>query len=85
MSKQNEPAFPVNDEHLAGQLIKNGQSPEGMSKRFYAACKAMQQLIDSRIFEIKDTNYPQHTIIDRKNLVKEAYKVADEMIKQEEL
>ena len=44
---------------------------DGMSKRFYAACIAMQALL---------TNYPNYP-----EIIKESYDLADELLKQENL
>lgn len=48
---------------------------EGMSKRFYAACSAMQGLIASTAGE---SSYPQPL-----DIIIRAYEFADELLKQE--
>ena len=50
---------------------ENGYLQEGMSKRFYAACAAMQGLLAHYGLAYSE----QHT--------KESYKLADELLKQE--
>ena len=62
-----EPAFP-NESNAYMQM------PDcfGMSKRFYAACAAMQGILSN--------NPPS----DDKTLVKQAYAIADELLKQED-
>ena len=69
-----EPAFPV-PTNCRLKLDSNGNvvnSPEdGMSKRFYAACAAMQGLVAHYGLAYSE----QHA--------KESYKLADELLKQE--
>ena len=48
---------------------------EGMSKRFYAACAAMQGMLANQSV----THIPDEIVI------KTAYKLADELLKQEQL
>ncbi len=50
-------------------------TPNGMSKRFYAACAAMQGMLANQSV----TNVPDEIVI------KTAYKIADELLKQEDL
>jgi hypothetical protein len=68
-----ESAFPepyVNDPHLAITHTK------GMSKRFYAACAAMQGVLAaSNILQIKTPHIEL--------LTKISYEIADELLKQE--
>ena len=62
----------------------NGYLQEGMSRRFYAACAAMQALI---------TNFPKERMIndgyipltEYSEIIKESYEFADELLKQENL
>lgn len=74
MSKKlgNEPAFPVR------------YSSSGMSKRFYAACAAMQGLLANELYMKDATKY---SVENRLNLIpeiiKNAYFCADELLKQE--
>lgn len=65
-----EPAFPVVE-------TKNIESIElGISKRFYAACAAMQGLLaNSEITEIVHRNVSK--------AIKDCYMLADELLKQE--
>ena len=73
-----EPAFANGSKNL---FDENGIL-NGMSKRFYAACDAMQGLI---------MNFPKERMVndgyiansDYPELIKEAYELADELLKQE--
>lgn len=59
-------------EYDAQNNVLNSQNP-GMSKRFYAACAAMQGLmvgVDDPVYE---------------NIAKISFKMADELLKQENL
>ena len=76
MSKEKleqEAAFPEQTwEYDAQNNVLNSQNP-GMSKRFYAACAAMQGLmvgVDDPVYE---------------NIAKISFKMADELLKQENL
>lgn len=71
-------AFPVGGSKMAEKLIELGMNPFGMDKRFYAACAAMQGILASYA-GIKIEEYPINWI------AKESYKIADEMLKQENL
>ena len=62
-----EPAFP--------NLSILTYSPEGMSKRFYAACAAMQGLLANR--------YPDVIGLTTEQLIGVSYECADELLKQE--
>lgn len=64
-----EPAFPIENE--PGKY-GNGYTESGMSKRFYAACAIVQGTV------INNNLIGQYDFI-----VKEAYKFADELLKQE--
>ncbi len=66
--QNNESAFPWGDY----EGLKAGQS--GMSKRFYAACKAMEAMMMDKL-------HPNDKMI--KGVIKDAYRIADEMLKQE--
>ena len=69
-------AFPMTDYKFADNMMSNGMSPFGMTKRFYAACAAMQGILASYAgIQIKE--FPAEWI------VKESYKLADELLKQE--
>ena len=68
-----EPAFPVDGENQSDSL-KYGLS--GMSKRFYAACFAMQG-----IAAIHSTR----SDIDNEWICKTAFNMEDELLKQENL
>lgn len=69
-----ESAFPYEYENRDGTR----QPLPGMSKRFYAACAAMQGLLSA------DAKYNGKTD-DRESLIKDAYAFADELLKQENL
>ena len=66
-----EPAFPINEMGSDREISFN----PGISKRFYAACAAMQSLI---------TSSPEGFGAISRN-VKTAYEYADELLKQENL
>lgn len=69
---KNEPAFPVENKEYGNV----GINEIGMSKRFYAACMAMQGLLAG----IKTT----YSIApDSERIVKDAYVLADELLKAE--
>ena len=59
--------------NITNDMPVDGQP--GMSKRFYAACKAMQAMMMDKL-------HPNENMI--KGVVEDAYKIADEMLKQEE-
>ena len=80
-----EPAFPmVNSEGLPGDLsIVNcnpANSSVGMSKRFYAACAAMQGLLSNSFV---NTVLSQNPEVQNTEVVNKAYAIADELLKQE--
>lgn len=61
---------------------------EGMSKRFYAACAAMQGLIaakQSMYMVNSPTNDPMDGFVEPISLCRDAYSFADELLKQENL
>ena len=65
-----EPAFPC--EHFP-----QDSTVEGMSKRFYAACAAMQGMLANPNENLV------HTV--DSDIVRVAYKMADELLKQENI
>ena len=70
-----EPAFPDPSRGME-QSISNQTpwaNPEGMSKRFYAACAAMQGLLSNSL--AIDSEFD--------NICKAAFMAADELLKQE--
>ena len=69
----------INLEEILNENVKLG-----MSKRFYAACVAMQGLIINFSDERK-VNGGFIAITDQVELIKEAYEFADELLKQENL
>lgn len=71
-----EPAFAMSNSEL--NFNKQGvvkDESNGMSKRFYAACAAMQGMLANQSV----THIPDEIVI------KTAYKIADELLKQEDL
>jgi len=73
MSKNNGgPAFPVDGQYASDALKHNTQ---GMSKRFYAACAAMQGILAHSGY------YDDKGIM--QGFVHRAYIIADELLKQE--
>ena len=81
---EQEPAYP----EIFYKYTPNGSYPEimhhpGMSKRFYAACAAMQGLLSNSVFMSYMTQeYSNNT---DKEVVRNAYELADELLKQENL
>ena len=69
-----EPAFPFRDDFESSEHVFNG-----MSKRFYAACAAMQGLC---AVPEKGTFYTIEDFYEK--TVLHAYKLADELLKQEQ-
>ena len=72
-----EPAFPASHEQF-----ETIPTYKGMSKRFYAACAAMQGML------AHSTRYhcrPEDSHLTwKQGLIKEAYELADELLRQEE-
>ena len=68
-----EPAFPVESKEYGNV----GIDEIGMSKRFYAACAAMQGLYANP--------HPIFVNAGIESLIKQAYYAADELLRQEEL
>ena len=71
-----EPAFPGDLTEL-GQFGDFNRHDEGMSKRFFAACAAMQGILAS---------WTRHSMPEKIGIemtVKTAYECADELLKQE--
>jgi len=77
MEKKNklgqEPAYPNKRYDINGAMDRQYK---GMSKRFYAACAAMQGLTQ-RFIGIYSSDE------DIKGIVKQSYKLADELLRQE--
>ena len=58
-------------------------TPNGMSKRFYAACAAMQgMLAHSTRYHCRKED---EALTWKQGMIKEAYELADELLKQEKL
>ena len=55
-------------------------TPNGMSKRFYAACAAMQGLLSNSFV---NTVLSQNPEVQNTEIVNKAYAIADELLKQE--
>lgn len=72
-----EPAFPNSNEKIAMAIFNTNGDPTGMSKRFYAACAAMQGLIAG--CNVNDGGF------DAKWTAKAAFNMANELLKQENL
>ena len=68
-----EPAFPTEYENRDGSR----QPIEGMSKRFYAACAAMQGLLANSNYNDTDAK------ANKEHLINLCYEIADELLKQE--
>ena len=68
-----EPAFPIEAQN-APYLLALGYA--GMTKRFYAACAAMQACISCGAFNLTDTTAPYF-------IAEKAYDIADELLNQE--
>ena len=75
-----EPAYPntpitqLDGETILGSACFGSQS-SGMSKRFYAACSAMQGLMANA--------HPTYILMSIENMAHWAYSAADELLKQE--
>jgi len=80
----------MNDEKLGQEpafacmygTSENGYLQEGMSKRFYAACMAMQGLLSNHVYMDNLAYKFENGDIE---LVKDAYEIADELLRQENL
>ena len=69
-----EPAFANGSKNIINEDI-----PNGMSKRFYAACAAMQGLLAGRSTHMSLSTIGEYGVIEY------AYKFADELLRQENL
>lgn len=82
---KNDPAFPTPD-YIMENSCKIDFNPMGMSKRFYAACAAMQGLLaNPNTAGQLSRQLPTSASIEEcyASIVATAYSVADEMLKQE--
>ena len=70
-----EPAFANTETYNPNNMECNGTYESGMSKRFYAACAAMQGLIAN--------SYIQCSTASDVDLISKSYELADELLKQE--
>ena len=71
-----KPAFPFIEEITGNYGEKYWQTTPGQSKRFYAACAAMQGLLSNP--------YPDIIWLDNKVICEMAYMFADKLLTQEE-
>jgi hypothetical protein len=77
LGQQSAFPMPAYSDPLAGTGQNNTHCQTyGISKRFYAACAAMQGILSS---SLANPSQPVHFI----NIVEDAYKFADELLKQE--
>ena len=77
MSKEKlgqEPAFPSKN------MARATGYPEGISKRFYAACMAMQGLLSNHVYMDNLADKFEDADIE---VVKDAYGIADKLLKAE--
>ena len=72
-----EPAFANTETYNPNNMECNGTYQQGMSKRFYAACAAMQGILASGV------KVGGESIITPEIVIPYAYKFADELLKQE--
>lgn len=80
-----EPAFPITEEQM-DRIEKYPHMSEmaGMSKRFYAACAAMQGLLANELYMKAATKYSIETELHLiPEIIKNAYSCAEELLKQE--
>lgn len=71
-----QPAFPFVEEQIGNYGEKYDVITSGMSKRFYAACAAMSGIMANQSAEPTiDTHF--------KNIAEDAYRMADELLRQE--
>jgi len=68
-----EPAFPLKSEGIANRQ-------KGMSKRFYAACAAMQGILSNEELRTKILSDQRNG---HKDLIGISYEYADELLKKE--
>lgn len=78
-----EPAFPLDGQFAMSALKSNNF---GMSKRFYAACAAMQGMLANMEFlKANGQAALQNGLKPEEFFIKTAYSLADELLKQENL
>lgn len=81
-----EPAFANSETYNPNNMEANGMFSPGMSKRFYAACTAMQGLLaNTNTARQLSRQLPKSASIDDcyVSVVATAYAMADEILKQE--
>ena len=71
-----EPAFPTEVEHDGVFGMRYKTKTQGISKRSYAACAAMQGLLSNGSFNIHEPETPSQ-------IARNAYELADELLKWE--
>lgn len=76
-----EPAFPTQGwEQTLNGVIAPVSQDLGISKRFYAACKAMQGILSNQLLVDK---YLRSNQIPEQAIINASYVFADELLKQE--
>ena len=76
-----EPAYPIEKELNYDNYGILPEFENGMSKRFYATCAAMQGLLTNEIYmSYMAKEYREKT---NKAVIEDAYEIADELLKQE--
>jgi hypothetical protein len=91
---EQEPAFPCLEYNEPGYgdaiiITINGEKniipfKEGMSKRFYAACKAMQGILsNSEAYKVITEDADNQNKCWGEMIIKQSYQFADELLKQE--
>lgn len=85
-----EPAFPFTEKQIGAYGEKYDVVTVGMSKRFYAACAAMQGILSGKHENLQcnrkgDSAFPinQTLSYNFEKIAINAFKIADELLKQE--
>ena len=86
-----EPAFAAlaidksikSDEQTTEHSLNGNNGNNGMSKRFYAACAAIQGLLANPYLMESLANDAKITQDDQLRIIKSSYQYADELLKQE--
>ena len=81
-----EPAFPANKEIWDGMELQKREHERGMSKRFYAACAAMQGILSNSSFMVSLSKiHPNKEDVSKMqaHLACSAYEYADKLLEQE--
>jgi len=72
-------AFPMAFKESFEAQLNSKQNPWGMSKRFYAACAAMQGMLANSNYKDSDFNN------NKESMISLCYVAADELLEQENL